>query len=108
MLSNVSPSAVAIAPCPGLPICRVQSFFIPRYCHHRHLHSFPTRRSSDLLEDFEVELGVNVVEQKDRRLLETAPEKLQFRELQKHHDHLLFAAGKHFLRGTAAGRELDV
>src|SRR5207253_9166180 len=28
------------------------SFFLQSYSHHRHLHSFPTRRSSDLIEDF--------------------------------------------------------
>ena len=37
----------------------------------------------ELLEDFKVELGIDVVQQKDRRLIEPAPEKLQFRELQK-------------------------
>src|SRR3954452_9556148 len=50
----------------------------------------------ELLEDFEIELGIDVVEEEERGLVETAPEKSQFRELQKEHDHLLLAAGKHF------------
>src|SRR3954468_7737314 len=54
-----------------------------------------------LLEDLKVELGVDVVEEEERGLVETAPEKRQLRELQKEHDHLLLAAGKHFRRRPA-------
>src|SRR3954451_22801953 len=55
----------------------------------------------ELLEDFEIELGVDVVEEEERGLVETAAKKRQFRELQKEHGHLLLAAGKHF-RGRPA------
>src|SRR4051794_20037286 len=54
-----------------------------------------------LLEDLKVELGVDVVEEEERCLVEPAAEKRQLRELQKEHDHLLLAAGKHF-RGRPA------
>src|SRR4051794_10452091 len=55
----------------------------------------------ELLKDFEIELGVDVVEEEERGLVKTAAEKRQLREFQKELDHLLLAAGKHF-RGRPA------
>src|SRR5438270_1524586 len=60
-----------------------------------------------LLEDLKVELGIDVVEEEERGLVETAAEKRQFRELQKEHDHLLLAAGKHFRGRPAVDRKRE-
>src|SRR4051794_37743650 len=60
-----------------------------------------------LLKDFKVELGVDVVEEEERGLVETAAEKRQLRELQKEHDHLLLAAGKHFRGRPAVDRKRE-
>src|SRR3954452_8220582 len=61
----------------------------------------------ELLEDFEIELGVDVVEEEERGLVKTAAEKREFRELQKEHDHLLLAAGKHFRGRPAVDRKRE-
>ena len=45
----------------------------------------------ELLQDFKVEFGVDVVQEKDGWLFETAPEKVEFGELQEEDHHLLFA-----------------
>src|SRR4051794_7037592 len=60
-----------------------------------------------LLEDLKVELGVDVVEEEERRLVETAAEQREFRELQKEHDHLLLPAGKHFRGRPAVDRKRE-
>src|SRR6266436_3817835 len=61
----------------------------------------------ELLEDFKVELGVDVIEKKERRLVEAAPEERQFRELQEEHDHLLLAPRKHLGGRPSVDRELE-
>src|SRR3954451_6436604 len=61
----------------------------------------------ELLEDFEIELGVDIVEEEERGLLETAAKKRQLREFQKEHDHLLLAAGKHFRGRSAVDRKRE-
>src|SRR3954454_21474431 len=61
----------------------------------------------ELLEDFEIELGIDIVEEEERGLVKTAAEKRQLRELQKEHDHLLLAAGKHFCGRPAVDRKRE-
>ena len=45
-----------------------------------------------LFENFKVQLGIDVVQKKERGLIKTTPEEDQFREFQKEDDHLLFTA----------------
>src|SRR5947207_14029309 len=60
-----------------------------------------------ILEDFQVELGVDIVQEKDRRLLESPPEKLQLGELQEEHDHLHLAAAQHLRRRAPVDGEVE-
>src|SRR3954470_12925581 len=45
-----------------------------------------------LLEDFEVELGIDVVQKEECGLIKSTPEQGQFGEFQKEDDHLLLPA----------------
>ncbi len=42
---------------------------------------------ADVFEDFKVELGVDIVEKKDCRVVEAGPKKVELRELQQEHEH---------------------
>src|SRR5437762_4033937 len=61
----------------------------------------------EFLQHFEVELGVDVVEKKERRLIESPAKKSDFRELEKQHDHFLFTARQNFVSGSSFDVELD-
>ena len=61
----------------------------------------------EALQDFKVELGVDVVQEKDGGLIETAPEKVEFGELQEEDDHLLFAPRQHLGGRPSVDRKLE-
>ncbi len=65
---------------------RPQEPFLCRRCKNLR----PGRQfEQQLFENLEVELGIDVVEKKQCRLIKTAPEKSQFREFKEEDDHLL-------------------
>jgi len=61
----------------------------------------------ELFQDFKVELGVHIVQEEDGWLVETAPEKVEFGELQEEDDHLLFAARQHLRGRPSVDRKLE-
>src|SRR5258708_37469225 len=60
-----------------------------------------------LFENFEVELGIDVVEKEQRGLIKTTPEKGQFREFQEEDDHLQLPSRQHLGRRPFADRKLE-
>jgi len=69
---------------------------------------FDWQTQQQLFEDFEVELGVDVIEKEDGGLIETSPEKVELRELEKKDDHLHLAAGKDLGGGPAGDDEVEL
>src|SRR5437868_1142404 len=61
-----------------------------------------------ILKNLKVELGIQIVEKKKRRLIEFAPEKLEFCEFQEKHEHLLFARRRDLRGAPAVDSEVDV
>src|SRR5258706_16043 len=60
-----------------------------------------------LFENFEVELGIDVVEKKHCGLIKTTPEKSQFREFQEEDDHLQLPSRQHLGRRPSVDRKLE-
>src|SRR5258708_1099940 len=60
-----------------------------------------------LLQDIKVELGIHVVQKEQRSFVVPTAKELDFRELQKEHNHLLLPSRQHLRGGSAGCEKLD-